>query len=192
MTICSVTDYRRVTLDLGSDAAAVLDALADAQGLLEDELERSGVMESATRTEEVRVYNLQNTYVFLQGLAYPKATPITSVVSPAGVTFTASEIRGISGTVFDLVTDLVNEFPRTTVTYVGGWTNASYPHALRRANCLVARELLAVPAAASGAISVTAGDVHLSYAKPSTPGTGIAAILADPLVQRWRRRRPMR
>lgn len=192
MALGSISAYRRITQDTAADDASVTAALADAQGLLEESLRRRGVLETGTRTEVCRVYNMQQSLLFIGGLCYPQATPITAVSSPAGVTFTDSEIRGVSGTVFDLVTDMVNEYPEVTVTYVGGWTAATLPGTLMRALCLVARECLAVPASASGALSVRLGDAGVSYRHDQTPSTAIDAILNAPGIQRWRRRRPVR
>lgn len=193
MTLCTATDYRRITGDMTPDVATLGDALADAQGLVEEALDRVGLLESAERTETVRVYNLSASYLFLSGLAYPRATPITAVSSPAGVTFTASEVAGISGVAFDVVRDTVQDFPTTTLVYTGGYTAATLPYALKRTICLVARELLVSPTVlASGATSVRTGDTSVTYRAGATPSSGVQAILADPQLMRYRRRRPLR
>jgi hypothetical protein len=191
--LVDVPTYRRICGDTATADATVVAALADAQALLEEALNRRGVLESATRTENCRVYNMQQTFLFISGLAYPAATPITAVSSPAGVTFTGSEIRGITGVVFDLVTDYVNEFPIATITYTGGYTLATLPSTLLRALCLAARELVREPtAAASGAQSIRVGDLAVTYSGPQTPSAAVDAILQDPAVQKYKRRRPLR
>jgi hypothetical protein len=191
--IGSIAVYRRITGDTASDDATVTAALTDAQGLLEEALNRRGVLETGTRTELCRVYNQSQTFLFINGLCYPAATPITAVSSPAGVTFTDSEVRGVTGVVFDLVTDYINEFPEVTVTYTGGYSPSTLPYTLMRALCLTARELTREPtAAASGAQSIRLGDLAVTYSGPQTPSAAVDAILSDPAVAKYRRRRPLR
>jgi hypothetical protein len=191
--LVDVPTYQRITGDTTTASGTVTAALTDAQAAVEDALRRRGFLEWGTYTETLRIYNMEQTLLFISGLAYPTATPITAVLSPTVTTFSGSEIRGISGTVIDLVTDLYNEFPLQTVTYQGGYTSSTAPYVILRAIALAARELVREPVqAGTGAQSVRVGDLAVTYAGPQTPSAALDAILSDPGLLAYKRRRPLR
>lgn len=182
--LIAVDVYQAITGDTSSATASVETAIADAQGLLEDQLGRP--LELDERTERLRV--------FPDGRVYPSATPLVSV--PTGATISgASIIDGTPAGSFLRPADFAE------VTYTGGFDPAEddrssvtyVPVDLARAIAWAAKAILSpasfgdIPA---GATSATVGDVSLSWGPGGSPGTGVVGF-SPQLVRRWRRRRDL-
>ena len=162
--LVSEATYRRLTGDTTTASAAVVAALTDAQRMLEDALHRP--IGSDVRTEVVDLWP--------SSVAYPVAQPVTAV--PAGATIHGAGVRGGLVTLAD---------GTTTLTYTGGWVEATAPMVIIAAICQAARDLL-TPAddfAAAGLRQYSVGDV--SVTRDTVAG---AAITWPSGVMAYRRR----
>jgi hypothetical protein len=173
--LVTVERYRTITKDTTTAEAAVLDALADAQALLEGDLGRG--LESAERTERLQLHsNLR---------VYPAVTPIT--VADGYTIYGFSELLGASpaGGPFDLTDPQYAE-----VTYTGGYTAATVPTCIERDIAWAAYQLLGLDASShipAGATSVRVGDTAVTFAKPRSAAD--AGIRWTSPTLRYRRRR---
>lgn len=159
--LVTVARYRAITGDTATDAPTVTARIEEAQGLLEEALDRP--LEEAERTEAMRPTR--------DGWLWPRATPI---VAADGWTVDGLGLRG-SGP-FDV---LAWPEPAGTVmvTYTGGWVErTANPAAANRLPDHVERDLafatqalapvdvgVVVPA---GARSVSVGDVAVTFDTP--------------------------
>jgi len=161
----SEATYRRLTGDTTTASAAVVAALTDAQRMLEDALRRP--IGSDVRTEAVVLWS--------DGLVYPIVQPVTAV--PAGATIHGAGVRG--GWV------ILADGTRT-LTYTGGWIEATAPMRIVAAICHAARDIL-TPAddfAAAGMRKYAVGDVSVER---DSAASG-AATTWPPGVMAYRRR----
>lgn len=166
--------YVRVTGDSSSAASAVEEALADAQALVEEELERP--LELLERTEVLEL---------IDNRVYPRATPITEA---------PWTIDGYALTNID--SDWITEpFDSTTVqvsvTYTGGYTDENLPRRLRDGVIWTAHSALhrpTVDVAYIGVESIRQGDVSITYGSKGA-GAYIDALPASVLKKirpyRW-------
>jgi hypothetical protein len=168
VAICSRAKYRSLTGDSTTADADVDAALADAQRDLEERTER--LFESATRTETLRVSP--------SGRVYPKATPITSVTTPANSTIDGNGI--VVGGFLNIFT---GEYSTIAVTYTGGYSAETMPVRVVK---LVARmayaELHENSLIPSGATRVKVGDVEVA-------GANLGAVDSTALTRDIRRLR---
>jgi hypothetical protein len=141
--------YVRVTGDSSSAASAVAEALADAQALVEEELERP--LELLERTEILDL---------IGGRVYPRATPITE----APWTIDGYALTNIDS---DWITEPFDSATtQVSVTYTGGYTDETLPRRLRDAIIEMAYSSLnrpSVSVAYVGAESIRQGDISISY-----------------------------
>lgn len=168
MTLVSYARYVTLTGDTTSASAAAVEALSNAQEMLEDELGRIGLLEDdgQDKVERLRLYDDS----VLGGVVYPTAVPITdpgdytesgaslSTVGPDGgpFAFTAPSIR------------------YATVTYRGGYTAATVPAYMARDLAFAAYQLVnnqALAMVPAGANSVRLGDAAIGFAQPTAGGS---------------------
>jgi hypothetical protein len=160
--LVSIARYRQITGDTTTSDDVVTAALGDAQGMIEDELDRP--LESAERTETLPLKGDR---------VYPRVTPITAAPG-----FTIIGGYALLGASMDSVGDLpwmpallASDMPQqSTVTYTGGFTSDSLPTKLARAIARLARHIVLNPQAKAsaypyGAKSVAAGDVSVGFEK---------------------------
>lgn len=162
--------YQRITGDSTTVEAAWATAASSAQELLEGTLERPGLLESAERAEVCDVWP--------DGKLYPLAMPITAVAG--GLTFHDDTVYGATPD----PNVWTGFFPQTepaiaTITYTGGYSNATAPEYMLRdlawVTYVVLRPTLAQGATLVGkSSSVHVGDVSVSY---GTNGVGVVSVL---------------
>lgn len=173
--------YARVTGDTDAYGPGMADLFNDAQTLVEEHCNRT--FRYGTYTERV--------YVYGNGLAYPKATPIASIASPAnsviqgnGVWIGPFFLFPFSGFVWGYGPDAMpsrQAFPlQADLTYTGGYQpygttgpTPALPAKLAYAICQVAyniRHTSELPNVPYGATSVHVGDVGYSgNLEPASP-----------------------
>lgn len=162
--ICGVATYRRLVKDTTSSDADVTTALDEAQQLFEEMTSRN--FEQAQRTEVMRLY--------YNGRVYPKAFPISDVANSPGAVIDGASIilgygfqyaTGVNPFVSGFGADTTNYQPQVTMTYTGGYTDATMPMEVKRAvaqmayNALNPVTLVGVPV---GANNVRVGDLSVS------------------------------
>lgn len=163
-------------------------AIADAEALISDALERP--LESAERTETVRIRP--------DGLVYPSATPITAVQATSGLEIVSDfALRGavaLSGPFVGPIEVPPDRDLFAQVTYTGGWDATTVPAFLERDIAFGAYHLRqghdlgpALTPAPVGATSVTVGDVSVSYRRPVSASETGFRLSAQ--TRRLRRRR---
>lgn len=166
--IATVEYYRVVTGDVTTAASAVSANLLEAEGMLDDALHRKLAYGEYTETLPL----------LEQGRVHPSAVPVLSVTGDA--------VIGENGwSVYELYPDERGGFPVliddpwrpwsdspfATITYVGGYTDATAPPTLKRSVCRLAYALT-TPASTSpggvpaGATSVRLGDAQVTFADP--------------------------
>lgn len=173
MDIVTVADYRTFTDDCSTSDDVVSARLEVALDLVQDAIPGGRWLQLNTYTENLRVRN---------GLAYPTAVPVQSVVSPSGVSpYLMGEAIGIgAGWGWDPVVGPIDvTVTNQDVTYVGGFTHASLPVGLRLIICDVAYMMRnRSPSLTSAAVaSASVGDVSVSYGSEGTGGAAIDAVL---------------
>lgn len=183
MSLVTYTRYVAITGDTTSASATVLDRLADAQQLLEDELGRPGLLEDdgADKTERLLIRYDGS----LGATVFPSALPITDAgdLTQAGALLTGASPDSSPSFV-------VSGEQWATVTYRGGFTPATVPQSIERDIAWAAYHLLrpseaaAVPA---GATSVRLGDAAVTFAKPT--GGGMQGVSWSSQTMRHRKRR---
>lgn len=162
------------------------DALEDAESMTQHWLGR--ILEYGEYTERLKVWPRE-------GFVYPAAVPVTSVQASASYeVYDDASIRGVTpdDDVFPnfLRADIMDDYnrgiggsigsgyetyyPYGSVTYVGGWTEATMPVILARYICKVARALITGKPeggpGAAGATMLRVGDVQVSYPKETIAG----------------------
>lgn len=157
----TVAGYRLRTGDEDSAASSVSAALLEGESLLEEHLRRQLPLEERTGTF----------LIYPDGYVYPDAYP---VVSAAGHTLDGS--RAVGGATPDggpfVGVWEPSTAARATVTWVGGFTAATFPVTLQQAIYDLARsDLSDLPSAPAGT-SASVGDVSIS----GTVGDASAAI----------------
>lgn len=174
--VVTLAQYRTVTRETASADADVTAELAEAEGLVGDELGRPLAL--GTYTERLRLFTPPATdLVGWYYAAYPSVTPLATVVT-VGPTILGESLISVSpeaGPFFERIFDEVY----ATIAYTGGWTSTTLPASLRRAVATVANRLLTpigVPVGAS--LSVKVGDTAFSYG-----GAGVPDLI-DPGVLR--------
>lgn len=189
MAICSLQKYREITRDADSYDGDIIEALQGAQRLFEFKTDRFFELRDEDgnlieRTEMVKVH--QN------GMAYPKATPIHSVVTPAGA---QTNGRAVEASAATLETPLGYwrypwSFWATTLTYTGGYEPEGMPEEVVRAVAELAltdiKTALTLTKIPAGATAVHVGDVSFS-------GKGLGSLQSIPstvfnLILKWKRR----
>lgn len=178
--LVSVERYRKITGDTATDEDYVKEALADAQRLIEEELDRP--LAIGDRTEKLPVIN---------GVVYPIVTPIISADYQIrnSVALVDPSIDGglLSG----------NDYPfHATVSYRGGFTQQTLPVRLREAIARTAHRALNTGAVTSseipdGAKTIKNGDVSITFGDEGVGSTS-SAILPSILdsIRRYRRQEP--
>lgn len=164
MSVVTIDQYRRQTGDITTSDDDAASAIAEAQEMVEDFLCRP--LELMERTEVCEIAQ--------SGFVYPVATPIDSVSVPTDtqiidgqyITTQGDDYPDPSG--FQAWEDRrympSHRTPRTSITYVGGWTSDTLPATLRRAICDLIGALTAPQSAmVSGASSVSLGDASISF-----------------------------
>lgn len=153
MSLVSVPRYRSITLDESTAEYLVTARVEDAQGMIQDAL--SGrLLEEAERTETLPISS--------DWRVFPHATPITLASSGATYVIDGSSLRNVA-------VDAVNGWPLdcgrqyATVTYTGGWTQATVPSTLAYAIAQLAQALGRPGALPAGATSVRLGDAGVTY-----------------------------
>jgi hypothetical protein len=163
----TVAGYRLRTNDNTSAAHVVTGALTDAEHLLEEELRRE--LPLAQRTETMRIHGDGRVYP----LAYPLISCTTNTIDGRSLVNALPDIQQF--TAFFPYGVLA---PRATITYTGGFDDATFPTTLRHAlydlAAALAGDASPVPV---GAQSVHVGDVSVSYGAGATPGEGVDAYL---------------
>lgn len=160
--------YRAITGDTATSAQAFATAASSAQDLLEDALDRVGLLELDERTETLDIDPA--------GYVYPSATPLVSASD--GWQVVDDSLRGGTVDLGSFVALLGSELPTSTeVTYVGGWTSST-AHAYMRTDLAWAAFALlhqadptALAAIPAGASSASVGDVSISWAASRGSGT---------------------
>lgn len=176
--------YRAITGDTASTAGAVASAASAAQDLLEEDLNRVGYFESAERSEVCLLAP--------DGTLYPTATPITAVTG--GYEVVDNVVYGAvpDTAAFTGLIDATVSPKRATVTYTGGYTQASCPEHVLRDLAWVTYAILnktAAQQATAGTVqaqSVRLGDVAVTY------GAGGAESATDVIVEWSRSTRKLR
>lgn len=167
--------------DLASDAE-ILTALDDAEQLLDEELRRT--LAYGSHTETMRIHD--------DGRMYPRAWPLVACDTN---TIDGRALLGGTPDVAQFIALVgVNDVPaRATVTYDGGFDDGTdsepLPIVLRDALYdLTAAILASSPAAPTGVVSASVGDVTVTYARPS--GSGVDAYVPglSARVARYRNR----
>lgn len=192
--LVSVMTYREITGDSETASAEVERVLAEAQGLLEDELERP--LEQGTFTELLLLSPDPVTGV---AMCFPRVTPVVSV--EGGFRHQHGVIYGATPTSIPSVDLSATPPPVAEVTYTGGFDPAEtdptvedyLPRYIERDIAWAAWQLLQPSQAVgsqvpAGATAVRVGDVAVNFAEPQRPGeTGISWSRQ---TLRWKRRHP--
>jgi hypothetical protein len=185
MALVDTPTYQTLSGDFTTQGPEIVVALAAAQTLLEEHLQRG--LESMTRTEQVRIH--------YDGRAYPTSTPITSVTSPTTAVVMDGTVVGSlmadQNPLWDVLVEPYHygpggaggEFDTTmrpsTITYVGGYTPDNLPRKLRQAIVELAQvELRTFDPAAAGVRMATVGDTSVQYTDAPTRAGVTDAILA--------------
>lgn len=188
--LVTVPRYRELTGDTTTDETTVTARLEDAQRLVEEYLRRP--IERAERTERLRLYRYEGTDSGFDGgwAVYPRATPIDAVAT-TGYTALGAALVGVSPDAGPLSYGIS---PTTvgyaTVTYTGGWTEATLPLTIARELARTAKAL-ASPAASgvpAGATSVKVGDLSIGFGKEGATSGGLDATSRSELRRYIRRR----
>lgn len=185
--LLDVPTYQTLSGDITTDALAVTTALADAQFMLEDYLNRS--LEQMTRTELVRLHP--------DGRAYPLATPIISVSIPVGAVVMDNAVMGLIPQINPLWDFLFEPYrysgvwdttgPVSSITYVGGFTPALLPRKLRQAIVDLARVgLQQFDPVTANVKSASVDGTSVTYATAPDRAGVTASILKE--VRGYRRR----
>lgn len=166
--------YKAITGDLASSPEAFASAASSAQDLLEDALDRVGLLESAVRTESMPVSD--------SGYVYPTATPVTVA---DGWTIRDNSLLGGRTDLGEWVGLIGSDEPAyTDVTYTGGYTWATLPEYARRDLASATWALLHPPdlssttATPAGASSVSVDDVSISWGAGGAPGSSATVLRA--------------
>jgi len=180
-TLLTEFEYRSITNDTSTATSVVTARMENALDLIEEYLERS--LESAEVTETLEVW--YDDYI---GYVYPMRTPVTDI--PSGVGYVIDELdTRIRGVVADAITvvawptatpqfsavDSLSPFSRNrpdyaSVTYTGGYTNATLPYTLKVYIATLTYKLLRwSPASNIGATNVRVGDIQVQYPKAQAP-----------------------
>lgn len=170
MALVTWATYVALTDDTTTGQSQAEEALADAQGLLEEYLGRVGTLESAERTESLRIDG--------NGKVWPYATPVTDAGDDE-ITDAGNSITGAGSPIsFWLDSNTLAE-----ITYTGGYTADTVPTALKRAIAFGAKELLdtSLSTVPAGATAVSLGDASITFSGPS--GSTLQAF-GNPLVRR--------
>lgn len=193
MPLLTATQYQAIT---GDTATPTLAQLTAGQSRVETFLGRP--VEADERTERCRIYP--------DGAVYPLATPVTAAEGWTidGPALLSTDILGFrspwQSPGFSLV-ERIGSSRYVDVTYTGGWTTDDVPQPIVDALAwetyrYVHPELAPNPVTgsdpASGATSLTNGDVSVSYGNgrpgdPSSDGSGVMNWTAN-LLGPWRRR----
>lgn len=175
MSLLSYETYVRLSGDATTASADAEAAMDDAVSMLDDVLNRSLV--EAERTEQVRIGPT--------GHVTPRAVPITAVPAEAAYQIgTSHELRFVTyagdAPFFDTLDwryfDYDNDYParwaRTTLTYTGGFTEATLPFRLKKAICLLAQAFVTDPTGLvdSQVTNKTVGDVSISFSPQEAEG----------------------
>jgi hypothetical protein len=128
-----ISEYRRITIDSVSTNTVISGALVEATGLVEEYLGR--YLASTQRTETLPMDSW--------GRIYPRAVPVTSVAT-TGLVNRGHYLTGATG---DEVTSFLIDWPPhspvySTVTYTGGFTEATLPRMIVRRICWEAYYIL--------------------------------------------------
>ncbi len=184
--LVTVETYRRITGDSTTAENDVESALADAQSLIEESLDRVGILESAEHTE---------TAVVVRGRVYPLATPVTeadyTIRDNGRVLVDVDEFT--NGLV--VAGDTYEYLPRIEITYTGGYTSATLPLTLAQAICQTAHRQLhpttAVDSSIIGAKSVRIGDASITYSDAGA-GAVVSALTSSVArsIRKYRRQSP--
>lgn len=177
-TLVTIAEYRSITSDTATSSTTVSACLENALSLIDEYLERT--LQSATYTETLEVW-----YEDGIGYVYPINTPITSIPlgSPYDIDYGERRLRGViadspagvSWPTFSFgpwsQNSAISPYSRNrpdyaTVTYTGGYTNATIPYTLKTYIALCAKGVAFRSAATViGATSVSVGDVSVTYPK---------------------------
>lgn len=191
--LVSVLDYREITGDTATASGEVERVLVEAQGLLEDELERP--LEQDTFTERLPIVPDPVNQV---AQVFPRVTPIISV--DGGLTHEQGVIYGASPTSVPGFGSWGSPPMMAEVTYTAGFdpdetdpNEVDYlPRYIQRDIAWAAKALLeptpelsGVPA---GATSVRSGDQAVTFDKGYRPGQ--TAVVWSTQTLRWKRRHP--
>lgn len=176
--ICSLTTYRKTTRDFESYDGDVVTALESAQRLFEHKTDRW--FELGERTESLKIHN--------DWLAYPRATPLVSVIAPVGARVVQS--NSIYSLVSLYATANWYTYPKAyaNVTYIGGFTPEAMPEDVVRAVAELAQYDLRsntskIPV---GATTIHVGDV--SFSGQNLGSNQILPAHISRTIRLWRRR----
>lgn len=160
MSVCTLSDYRRITRDRQNYDGDVVGALASAQTDIEGLCDRH--FDLATRTETM--------VVPVSGVLVPSAWPIVSVTDPSQALIRGSAIfigYRHGWPVVNINPDFYPYFPdpSITVTYIGGYASGAAPEELKRIVCKMAAQALLSQVedlAMAGVRSRSTGDISVT------------------------------
>ena len=160
MALVSEPRYRSITLDESTADYLVTARLEDAQELIEGAL--SGrLLEEAERVETLPISS--------DWRVFPHATPITAVPVDSVYAIDGSSLVNVAADASTLFwphgwADCRRVY--ATVTYTGGWTQATVPAKLAYSIAQLAEALGRPGALPVGARSVSLGDAAITYDRP--------------------------
>lgn len=194
MAILSYATYQRLSGDTTTDEPTATAAMLDAESLLNDVLNRT--LAHGNYTEQVKISP--------SGHSYPRAIPLTSIPASADYQIgTEAELRfvSLSGTPFfdtldwrylDYDEAYSASWARVTLSYSGGYTEATMPFRLKRAIVTLANKIVTDPAWVDPTLLVrTVGDV--SVTRSSTAASAMVDSFVPGLsatIRSFRRRSP--
>lgn len=179
--LITVASYQAITGDTATSAAAVTAKIERAEDLLGEALGRPDAIESAERTETMRVDRA--------GRLHPLAVPITVAT---GYT--------IDGNTLEAGSPWPDQYGNVTVAYTGGWVERSAnPSATNRLPAYIETDiawaayalLFPPPPPTSilpGATSVRLGDAAVNFGPDGPPRPGLTAIRWSRQTLKHRRR----
>lgn len=189
--ILSPDRFRVITHNYSSFDTDVHDALVQSQEYLEQQTDRFFELRDEAGVIQTRVESLK---IHGDGLVYPHATPIRSVVLPLGLEIVGPGVRVAAGALSTGVRGF--RYPwqvqRFTLATTGGYEATAMPESIVMAVAELAQFRLKVRSTSSlipiGATSIKLGDVTLSGANLSTNYYTELSDHLQAIIAMWKRR----